>query len=86
MALEKFFLRFHFLVLSFAGSMLLLIFSPRMIRLLIGWDGLGVTSFLLVVYFQSGKSLNAGLITALSNRVGDCILLLRLAIWATSIS
>lgn len=36
MAQEKFFVRFHLLVLSFVASMLLLIFSPNLISLLLG--------------------------------------------------
>ena len=36
MAGEKHYLRFHLLVLSFVGSMLLLIFRPRLIALLMG--------------------------------------------------
>ena len=59
--------------------MLLLIFSPNLISLLLGWDGLGVTSYLLVIYFQSTKSYNAGLLTALTNRVGDVLILFAIA-------
>jgi len=50
---------------------MLLILSPNLIRLLLGWDGLGVTSYILVVFYQSNKSYNAGMITALTNRLGD---------------
>lgn len=76
MELEKFFARFNSLVLLFVASMFLLILSPSLIRILLGWDGLGLTSYLLVIYFQRPKSYNAGLLTALSNRVGDGLLLL----------
>lgn len=72
---EPFFIRFHLLVLFFILSIILLITSPNLIRLLLGWDGLGLTSYLLVVFFQSQKSYNAGIITALSNRIGDVLIL-----------
>lgn len=77
---EKFFLRFHLLVGSFVASMALLILSPNLVSLLLGWDGLGLTSYLLVIYFQRTKSFNAGMITALRNRVGDVLILLAIAI------
>jgi NADH-ubiquinone oxidoreductase chain 5 len=46
--------------------------------LLIGWDGLGLVSFLLVIHYQTPNALGAGIITILSNRVGDAFLLLRI--------
>lgn len=66
---------FHLIILRFVGSMLVLILSPRLISMILGWDGLGVTSFFLVVFYRSNKATNAGLITAISNRVGDGLLL-----------
>nr|QGX04672.1 NADH dehydrogenase subunit 5 [Undinula vulgaris] len=76
MSHEVFFSRFIFLVFSFVMSMYLLILSPNLISLLLGWDGLGVTSYLLVIFYQSSKSFNAGMITALTNRLGDVGLLI----------
>jgi len=81
---ETFPLRFTLLVLSFVGSILILILSPNLMRILLGWDGLGVTSYLLVIYYQRAKSYNAGLITALSNRVGDVAILVTLGLVLSS--
>nr|YP_010227872.1 NADH dehydrogenase subunit 5 [Propsilocerus taihuensis]UDE16198.1 NADH dehydrogenase subunit 5 [Propsilocerus taihuensis] len=71
--------RFILLVLLFVFSMMMLIISPNLISILLGWDGLGLVSYLLVIYFQNVKSFNAGMITALSNRIGDVALLMAIA-------
>ena len=73
---EKFYSRFLILLFIFIMSIYLLILRPNLIRLLLGWDGLGVTSYLLVIFYQSNKSYNAGILTALSNRLGDVGLLI----------
>nr|AND96752.1 NADH deshydrogenase subunit 5 [Onthophagus longimanus] len=71
--------RFIMLVCMFVLSMMLLIISPNLISILLGWDGLGLVSYCLVIYYQNVKSYNAGMITALSNRIGDVFLLLSIA-------
>nr|ALO77274.1 NADH deshydrogenase subunit 5 [Habrodera capensis] len=68
--------RFILLVLMFVFSMMLLIISPNLISILLGWDGLGLVSYCLVIYYQNVKSYNAGMVTALMNRVGDVMLLI----------
>ena len=77
---EKFFSRFIFLVFMFIMSIFLLILSPNIISLLLGWDGLGVTSYLLVIFYQRNKSYNAGILTALTNRLGDVGLLVSISL------
>lgn len=79
---EKFFRRFLLLVVRFILSIFLLIIRPNLVSLLLGWDGLGVTSYLLVIYYQSRKSYNAGIITALTNRLGDVGILVRIPLLA----
>ena len=68
--------RFLILVNLFIFSIIIMILSPNLFRILLGWDGLGLVSYCLVIYFQNFKSFNAGIITALYNRVGDCFILL----------
>nr|YP_010709545.1 NADH dehydrogenase subunit 5 [Rhagonycha nigroimpressa]WCS40141.1 NADH dehydrogenase subunit 5 [Rhagonycha nigroimpressa]WRO44852.1 NADH dehydrogenase subunit 5 [Rhagonycha nigroimpressa] len=71
--------RFITLVVMFVISMMFLIISPNLISILLGWDGLGLISYCLVIYYQNIKSFNAGMLTALSNRIGDVALLMSIA-------
>nr|YP_004425063.1 NADH dehydrogenase subunit 5 [Lasmigona compressa]ADL62643.1 NADH dehydrogenase subunit 5 [Lasmigona compressa] len=73
---EVFMRRFMLLIMAFVGSMNLLIFIPSLITILLGWDGLGIVSFALVIYYQNKKSLAAGMLTVLANRIGDALLIL----------
>ena len=78
MAQEKFYNRFHFLLFSFVLSIVILVLSPNLISVLLGWDGLGIRSYLLVIYYSRGKSFNAGMITFARNRIGDALIIIRL--------
>lgn len=71
--------RFINLVVLFVLSIILLIIRPNLISILLGWDGLGLVSYCLVIYYQNIKSFNAGILTALSNRIGDVALLISIA-------
>nr|AKN01357.1 NADH dehydrogenase subunit 5 [Ptilomera tigrina] len=71
--------RFLYLVLMFILSMFMMIMSPNLISILIGWDGLGLVSYCLVIYFQNFKSFSAGMLTILTNRIGDVAILLSIA-------
>jgi len=73
---DKFAPRFRLLVLSFVGRIVLLIFTSNIVTILLGWDGLGVTSYLLVCYYCSEKRFNARMLTALTNRIGDVAILI----------
>lgn len=72
--------RFSWLVFSFVVSICMLIFRPNIIRVLLGWDGLGVTSYLLVNYYSREKRFNARMLTALTNRLGDIFILIFIGI------
>nr|AML26100.1 NADH dehydrogenase subunit 5 [Staphylinidae sp. BMNH 1274257] len=76
---DNFINRFIMLVVMFVLSMMFLIISPNIISILLGWDGLGLVSYCLVIYYQNVKSYNAGMLTALTNRIGDVALLMSIA-------
>nr|YP_003934989.1 NADH dehydrogenase subunit 5 [Thrinchus schrenkii]ACZ55609.1 NADH dehydrogenase subunit 5 [Thrinchus schrenkii] len=76
---EKNMNRFIIIVLMFILSMGFLIISPNLISILLGWDGLGLVSYCLVIYYQNVKSYSAGMLTALSNRIGDVAILISIA-------
>lgn len=61
-----------------------LVFSSNLLSLLVFWDLLGFTSFFLVVYYRSRGSLTGGMLTGLTNRVGDCLLLFWLGLGLVS--
>lgn len=67
---------FRILLFLFVLSMLFLIFSPNLFSLLLGWDGLGLVSYLLVVYYIRFSRSVAGIVTFLTNRLGDMFFLL----------
>nr|ARH54319.1 NADH dehydrogenase subunit 5 [Curculionidae sp. 6 AH-2016] len=79
MSMDKNFKCFIILVVLFVFSMMFMILSPNLVSILLGWDGLGLVSYLLVIYYQNIKSYNAGMLTALSNRLGDAALLMSIA-------
>lgn len=68
---EKNYVRFIYIVVIFIFSMFFLIFSGNFIRLLLGWDGLGLSSYCLVIFYQNYKSNNRGIVTVITNRLGD---------------
>nr|AHA52494.1 NADH dehydrogenase subunit 5 [Cardiochiles fuscipennis] len=80
MELDKFKKRFLFLIISFISSMILMIISPNLISIILGWDGLGFSSFCLIIYYQNYNSYNSGMTTILMNRMGDICLILSISL------
>jgi len=72
--------QFILLIMVFILSMLLLLISPNIVTIIVGWDGLGLSSFCLVVFFQNRRSINSGTITIITNRIGDCLIIIARAI------
>lgn len=56
--------------------MVFLVISPNLIRILLGWDGLGIVSFCLVVFYQNKKSYSSGFVTVVLNRMGDLFIII----------
>lgn len=68
---EAWYFRFIYILNTFITSIVVLIFSSSFVLALIGWDGLGIRSFLLVLYYKNRLSLGRSFITVLTNRLGD---------------
>lgn len=71
---------FSIMVLLFVCSMLLLINFTNLWIFIWGWDFLGVVSYILVIHYQNQNSNNAGMVTVLSNRVGDRFMIIRISL------
>lgn len=67
--------RFLWLLLSFVISINILVCSGSLLILLMGWDGLGISSFALIIYYESAERVRAGFLTLLINRVGDILII-----------
>lgn len=60
----------------FVGFMLLLVLSGNLITLMIGWAGVGLTSYLLIGYYQTDVAKKAARLAFVTNTIGDLALLL----------
>ena len=61
----------------FAGSMLILVGAPNLIQLIIGWEGVGLASYLLIgFYWEDVDNVKAGNKAFLTNKVADVGLIL----------
>lgn len=67
---------FVFLYLSFVIRILWLTLNNNFYWMMFGWDGLGVVSFLLIVFYSNHERINNGLFTLFQNRVGDLFFVL----------
>jgi len=72
--------RFFVWLIAFVLSMLALAVRLNMFITLLGWDGLGLTSYILVNYYQNNKSTASATITILVNRLGDVRLIICVAL------
>lgn len=49
---------------------------PNILIIILGWDGLGLVSYCLVIFYQRINSYNSGIITIIRNRIGDVIIII----------
>ena len=71
---------FIVVTLSFVFSILILIFGNDFLSLFIGWEGLGISSFVLVDFYRTFYCFNASIKTIIINRIGDSFFLTRICI------
>lgn len=77
---ESDFKRFFSYIALFTFSMILLVMSNNLIQLFIGWEGVGLVSYLLIGFFYKKKSaIKANLKAFLVNRIGDMFFILGIA-------
>lgn len=67
---------FIFLYVRFIIRIIWLILNNNFYWIIFGWDGLGVVSFLLIVFYINYERINNGLFTLFQNRVGDLFFVL----------
>nr|YP_010889909.1 NADH dehydrogenase subunit 5 [Austromenopon paululum]WJJ69870.1 NADH dehydrogenase subunit 5 [Austromenopon paululum] len=73
---EVYLWRFLWILSFFVASMFFLVLGGNLFTSLIGWDGLGITSTFLIMFYSSFSAMKASILTFSINRLGDCFFIL----------
>ncbi|MBN1270678.1 MAG: NADH-quinone oxidoreductase subunit L [Candidatus Aminicenantes bacterium] len=77
MAKDKSYARFFTYMNLFTFSMLMLVMSSNLVLMFVGWEGVGLCSYLLIgFWYEKHSASNAGMKAFIVNRIGDAGFLL----------
>ncbi|MDH3469932.1 MAG: NADH-quinone oxidoreductase subunit L [Acidimicrobiia bacterium] len=70
----------------FAGSMLVLVSSPNLLQLIVGWEGVGLASYLLIGhYWEEKENSDAAIKAFMTNKIADVGLVIGVIIMGATV-
>lgn len=69
--------KFYRILIIFILSIIIFSTSHNLISLLLGWDGLGISRFILVAHYPTHRAAGRRIVTIFTNRLGDGFLIIR---------
>lgn len=73
--------RFGFFLLIFTLFMLILVFAANFVVMFVGWEGVGITSYLLINFWYTRLQANKAALKALVvNKIGDVAIMIAMAL------
>jgi len=72
---------FYIMLVRFVLSIAILIIASNPFVLFIGWEGLGVSSFILIISYHNKIGATGGVLTLINNRLGDALFIFCISYW-----